>query len=153
MGSQRQAITVCAYMRSKEAPSLQSSAPSQRGPRDGPPIHVLRYPYALRVPLSHARVHDELVQSVQCLAPVLALVRNNRNRTDGVRDYLLKPRLAGFVICPNRADGFSWYLTPSDVPFVAFGKAQNDIMLGGHTVLPQDIYTDDVHIGVFISSV
>jgi hypothetical protein len=75
--------------------------------------------------------------------PVLAPIRNSRDRTDRVRDHLLKalkPRVASFVICPNRADGFSWYLAPSDVPFIAFAMAQYDTMLGGYAILPQGIY-------------
>jgi hypothetical protein len=40
----------------------------------------------------------------------------------------------------------------SDVPFIAFGMAQNDTTLGGYAVLPQDIHTVDMHIGMSISS-
>jgi hypothetical protein len=101
-------------------------------------------PYVFR-----ARVCDGFVQSVQRLAPV----RNNGDRTYRARDYLLESRAAGFVICPNRADGFNWYLAPSDVPFVAFATAQNDTILGGYAVLTQDTHTVDVHICVSISPV
>jgi hypothetical protein len=61
------------------------------------------------------------------------------------QDFVIGPN-------PNRADSFRWYLAPSDVPFVAFETSQNDTMLGGYAVLPQDIHTADMHIGVCISS-
>jgi hypothetical protein len=45
------------------SPPLPDS--TQRVPCDGSPIHVLGYPYDLRVPLSHTHVCDGLVQSLQ----------------------------------------------------------------------------------------
>ncbi|KAN0137649.1 hypothetical protein V8E53_004700 [Lactarius tabidus] len=51
------------------------------------------------------------------------------------------------VIRTNRADGFSWYIAPSNVSFVAFTTSPNGTILGGYAVLPQDIRTVDVHIG------
>ncbi|KAH9057785.1 glycosyl hydrolase family 92-domain-containing protein [Lactarius vividus] len=66
---------------------------------------------------------------------------------------------------PNRAEGFSGYFVARfDVPFVAFGTAQNGTVragetaragtvLGGYAVFPQDIRTVDVRIGVSFISV
>ncbi len=72
------------------------------------------------------------------LAAACEITRSNPSRQDFVN---------------YRADDFSRHLPPSDVPFVAFGTAQNDTMLGGYPILPQGIHTVNVHIGVSISSV
>ncbi|KAN0138679.1 hypothetical protein V8E53_003667 [Lactarius tabidus] len=57
-----------------------------------------RVPLCLRVPLSHARVCDGVFQSVQRLAPVLVLIRNNRDRTRRMRTYLSNTKRQDFII-------------------------------------------------------
>lgn len=89
---------------------MQSSAPSQRSSRDGSQIHVLGYPYALRVHVCHARVCDGLVQSVQRLVPVLMPVQNSRDRTRRTQIACSNPERQRFVI--YHANGFIWYLPP-----------------------------------------
>jgi hypothetical protein len=107
----------------------------------------------LRVSLSRARVCDGLVQSAQRLASALVPVQNNPDRTPAREITRSNAERKDFVIRTNRANGFSWYIAPSNVSFVAFTTSSNGTILGGYAVLPEDIRTVDVHIGMYIGSV
>ncbi|KAN0137559.1 hypothetical protein V8E53_004610 [Lactarius tabidus] len=90
---------------------------------------------------------DSLSRSAQRLASALVPVQNNPDRTPAREITRSNAERKDFVIRTNRANGFSWYIAPSNVSFVAFTTSSNGTILGGYAVLPQDIRTVDVHIG------
>ncbi|KAN0137582.1 hypothetical protein V8E53_004633 [Lactarius tabidus] len=91
---------------------------------------------------------DSLSRSAQRLASALVPVQNNPDRTPAREITCSNAERKDFVIRTNRANGFSWYIAPSNVSFVAFTTSSNGTILGGYAVLPQDIRTVDVHIGI-----
>ncbi|KAN0137566.1 hypothetical protein V8E53_004617 [Lactarius tabidus] len=93
---------------------------------------------------------DSLSRSAQRLASALVPVQNNPDRTPAREITRSNAERKDFVIRTNRANGFSWYIAPSNVSFVAFTTSSNGTILGGYAVLPEDIRTVDVHIGIYL---